>query len=143
MDEDRESTGGHRAVPHTADLRIEAWGPTREECIAEAVAGAVESFVDVSGAHAAHELTRHVDAHSDDDLLAAVLDEVVYLLDTTGEVPVDVELQAAGDGVDLGLAMVAAAALPRTGAVPKAVSLHELALAHGPRGWWCSVTLDV
>ena len=23
---------GHTSVPHTADLRIEAWGPTREDC---------------------------------------------------------------------------------------------------------------
>ena len=30
---------GHRTVPHTADLRIEAWGPTREEFIADAVPG--------------------------------------------------------------------------------------------------------
>ena len=34
---------GHRSVPHTADLRIEAWAPTRDGCIRQAVLGAVES----------------------------------------------------------------------------------------------------
>ena len=27
---------GHRAVPHTADLAVEAWADSREECLAEA-----------------------------------------------------------------------------------------------------------
>ena len=39
---------GHRTVPHTADLRIEAWAPTREECLAEAVRGLVDSFAVVA-----------------------------------------------------------------------------------------------
>ena len=40
---------GHRTVPHTADLRIEAWAPTREECMAEAARGLVGSFAAVAG----------------------------------------------------------------------------------------------
>jgi hypothetical protein len=27
----------HRSVPHTADALIEAWAPSREQCVAEAV----------------------------------------------------------------------------------------------------------
>ncbi len=45
-----DNTSGHRSVPHTADLRIEAWSPSREGCIGEAVRGTVESFLDTSGA---------------------------------------------------------------------------------------------
>jgi SHS2 domain-containing protein len=40
---------GHRTVPHAADLRIEAWAATREECMAEAVRGLVGSFATVAG----------------------------------------------------------------------------------------------
>jgi SHS2 domain-containing protein len=36
-------------MPHTADLRIEAWAPTREECLAEAVRSLVDSFAVVAG----------------------------------------------------------------------------------------------
>jgi hypothetical protein len=31
------SASGYRIVPHTADLRIEAWAPTRNGCIRQAV----------------------------------------------------------------------------------------------------------
>jgi SHS2 domain-containing protein len=40
-----EQTSGHRSVPHTADLRIEAWAPTRDGCIRQAVLGTVASFL--------------------------------------------------------------------------------------------------
>jgi hypothetical protein len=43
---------GHRTVAHTADLRVEAWAPSREQCIAEAVLGTVAAFVDTSSAPA-------------------------------------------------------------------------------------------
>ena len=70
----------------------------------------------------------------DDDLLVAALEEVIYLLDTTGEAPVDVKLSQADSGVDMTLAMVNASSAPQVGAVPKAVSLNELHLSHGKHG---------
>ena len=138
-----DNASGHRTVPHTADLRIEAWAPTRDGCIREAVLGAVESFLDTSSAHAQQTRRRRVKAERDDDLLVAALEEVIYLLDTTGEVPVDVNLSEADGGVDMALAMVDASAVPQVGAVPKAVSLNDLDLSESKHGWRCSVTLDV
>lgn len=134
---------GHRTVPHTADIRVEAWAPTRDECVAEAVLATVETYVDTAGAHAetAHEW--RVPDSSDEDLLVAVLDEVIYLSDVTSRVPVDVELVPDEQGVGVRLEMVDATRLPQVGAVPKGVSLHGLRLGHGPVGWSCSVTLDV
>jgi SHS2 domain-containing protein len=134
---------GHRSVPHTADLRIEAWAPTRDGCIRQAVLGTVESFLDTSSAQAQQTRRRRVTGDRDDDLLVAALEEVIYLLDTTGEAPVDVNLSQADGGVDMTLAIVNASAVPQVGAVPKAVSLNELHLSHGNDGWRCSVTLDV
>ena len=95
-------SSGHRSVPHTADVRVEAWAPTRELCVAEAVAAVVESFLETpastraTGAHVCR-----LTADSDDDLLVAVLDEVVYLLDTAGKVPIDVEIQPLEQAVDV------------------------------------------
>ena len=71
------------------------------------------------------------------------LEEVVYLLDTTGEAPVDLVLQDIDGGEEITFAMVDATTLPQVGAVPKAVSLNELHMSHRRRGWRCSVTLDV
>ena len=134
---------GHRTVPHTADLRIEAWAPTRDGCIRQAVLGTVESFLDLSSAHPDHTRLRRLIADRDDDLLVAVLDEVIYLLDTVAEAPVDLELHDIDDGVDVMFAMADAATLLQVGAVPKAVSLNELRFCGGRNGWRCLVTLDV
>jgi SHS2 domain-containing protein len=136
---------GHTSVPHTADLRIEAWGPTREDCIAEAVRGLVESFADVSGAASHRTIECHLSAGSDADLLAAALEEVIYRLDARGEVPVAVEVGRAADGgIDLALGAVDASTVEITGAAPKAASLSGLACApDASRRWSCAVTIDV
>jgi SHS2 domain-containing protein len=136
---------GHRSVPHTADLRIEAWGPTREDCIAEAVRGLVESFADTRGAGSQQATGRHLTASSDADLLAAAVEEVIYCLDADGEIPVTVEVSGVGDGgIDLWLRTVDASAVEITGAAPKAASLSGLTCAPGPSGRWsCAVTIDV
>ncbi len=134
---------GHRFVSHTADLRIEAWSPTREGCVREAVLGAVESFLDTSSAVPARSRTSRFEVHRDDDLLADVLDDVIYLLDTAGEAPIDLELRSTDGTVDVHYSMADARTLTQVGAVPKAVSLHGLALCRGGAGWRGSVTLDV
>ncbi len=130
-------------MPHTADLRIEAWAPTRDGCIRQAVLAVVESFLDLSSAHADHTRLRRLIADRDDDLLVALLDEVIYLLDTSGEAPVDLELQDVDDGVEVTFAMADARTLVQVGAVPKAVSLNDLRFSHDRHGWRCLVTLDV
>ncbi|PEG33467.1 archease [Mycolicibacterium agri] len=130
-------------MPHTADLRIEAWAPTRDDCIKQAVLGAVESFLDISDAGPTHTRVSRLTAASDDDLLVAVLDEAIYLLDTEGEVPVDLTLRDTGDSVEVAFEMVDAGALPQVGAVPKAVALNDLRLSHDGKQWRCLVTLDV
>ncbi len=136
---------GHRTVPHTADLRVEAWAPTREGCLAEAVRGLVSSFANVAGAAPHHTAKRHMTAGSAEDLLVAVVDEVIYWLDAEGEIPASVTVGQAGDGgVDLALSLADVTAAEIIGAVPKAASLHDLRCAPDPAGQWsCSVTIDV
>jgi SHS2 domain-containing protein len=128
-------------VPHTADVRIEAWGPDRDSCLAEAVLGLADAVVDRSAAGPDRErVSVPLTAESDVDLLVTALDEVIYRLDTRDQVPVEVEY---GSG-ELGLDMVDVHALPIVGPAPKAVTLHELSF--GPEGdghWSCSVTIDI
>ena len=148
-DPDTARRAGHRGVPHTADLRVEAWAPTREECLREAVLGVTESFVDVSGISgvpgASGTVVREatVRGERDEALLTGLLEEVVYRLDTEGEVPVAVEASPLPGGLRAVLSMADVGTLPVIGAAPKAVTLHELSFRGGPGGWTCSVTLDV
>lgn len=144
----QSGASGHGAVPHTADMRVEAWSPTAEGCIAEAVRAVVEGFADTSGATVVGERAYEVTAESDVDLLVAVLEEVVYRMDADGEIPLDAEvgsIRSAGAGLGLSVRfrMADADTAVPVGAVPKAVSLHDLQLRGGPGGWTCRVTLDV
>ncbi|MGY4969824.1 archease [Streptomyces nigrescens] len=137
------SAYGHRSVPHTADLCIEAWAASREECIAEAVRGVVGSFSDASAVAAGVMRECEVTADSDGRLLAAVIEEVIYRMEAAGELPADVEVTATEGGVRLRFTMAGSDVVAQVGAVPKAVSMHGLRLAQDTHGWACRVTLDV
>jgi SHS2 domain-containing protein len=113
----REESSGHRIVPHTADLRIEAWAPTREQCIAEAAPA--------------------------QDQLATVLDELIYRMDTDDEVPRAVEVRRQGADLRVLLAMADTARVTVIGAAPKAVTRRRLFFGPIDTGWRCIVTLDV
>jgi phage shock protein A len=136
---------GHRSVPHTADLRIEAWAPTREECLAEAARGLVDSFAVVAAARPRRTAERRFIAGSDADLLVAIIDEVIYRLDADGEIPVTVAVRPAPDGgVVLSMQLAGVGEAEITGAAPKAATLHDLRCAAGPAGpWSCGITVDV
>ncbi|MFE9169681.1 archease [Streptomyces kebangsaanensis] len=138
-----QSPRGHRSVPHTGDLRVEAWAPTREECVVEAVRGVVGSFAELPAD--APRVTREcvVSAEDDGRLLAAVLEEVVYRMDAADELPVDVAVTPEPGGARVRFRMADSSTATQTGAVPKAVALHGLRLAQDSHGWACRVTLDV
>ena len=136
-------SSGHRTVPHTADLRIEAWAPTIEECAAEAARALVESFADLSTATSAVEREYTVRAEDAEGRVVALLDEVIFRMDTAGELPRAIEVRRTGSGLRVRSAVVDAAEATVVGAVPKAVSFHELWVTEGAEGCRCSVTLDV
>ncbi|WP_435280906.1 archease [Streptomyces koelreuteriae] len=133
---------GHRTVPHPGDVRIEAWAACREHCLAEAVLALVECFADVSGVRAtAVDQVRLAEA-SDDDLLATLLDEVIFRWEEYGQVPVDVEADEADGGLDVRLAVIGLADVAITGSVPTAVAWEELRIGPDPYGWSCAVRVD-
>ena len=135
---------GHRALPHTADVIIEAWAPTREACIAEAVAGLVETFVDISetGETATHVFP--VPVPTDPAALVIVLEEALYVLDMNGQVPIATSIATTADGVLEGSFTLARAADGEpTGSVPKGISLSGLVFVDDGARWRCQFTVDV
>jgi SHS2 domain-containing protein len=134
---------GHRDLPHTADIRIEAWGPTREACLAEAVAALTEAFADTTGAVARRTAEADLDAETGEDALVAVLDEVIYLLEVAEVVPLGAEIEQRAGGLRLRMDVAALHDAEITGAVPKAVSLHGLRLGRDAGRWSCTATIDV
>lgn len=138
-----EAARGHRTLPHTADIRVQAWAGTREDCLAEAVAGLVDSFADTTRVAPQWSVDTDIQAPSDEDALVAALDEVIYLLETQGGVPVHAEATPVEGGLRLRLDLAPVAAVPVFGATPKAVTLHGLRFERCDGGWACEVTVDV
>nr|WP_206664156.1 archease [Thermomonospora catenispora] len=135
---------GHRRVPHTADLRIEAWGPTRERCLAEAVRGLVSSFADTAGVRPRRTVAVELPPGPAEDALVTVLEEVIYRLEVDGEITLDAEVaEPPGGGPVARLTVGDAAEATGVGAAPKAVSLHGLRFDRDAEGWSCTVTIDV
>ncbi|TDC37113.1 archease [Micromonospora sp. 15K316] len=135
---------GHRCVPHTADVRIEAWAPTREECVAEAVTALVETFTDTAGARPGPEREYETPPGENEDLLVTVLDEVIFRMETADELPLTTDVTEEGrGGLRVRWRVTGTDGVELIGAVPKAVSLHELRFGPDGGGWSCAVTLDV
>ncbi|MGI5485591.1 archease [Microtetraspora malaysiensis] len=134
---------GHTTLPHTADVRIKAWAPTRAECVAEAVRAMVEGFADLSDAVRCGTRSFQVEAGPPEDQILAVLDEVIYEMDVGARVPCSVDVREDEDGLHLTLGMTDVATVPQIGAVPKGISLHDLRFDRAPEGWMCTVTVDV
>ncbi len=134
---------GHTIRAHTADEILEAWGPTREACLEEAVLGLVSTVADVDGVgwswHRAVEL-----AGTDEELLVALLEEVIFDLDTSGELPVRVLVRPHADGVVAHLWLAHLARVTARGATPKGVAYSQLTMREErPGRWRCRVTIDV
>ncbi|KOT40686.1 hypothetical protein ADK41_10975 [Streptomyces caelestis] len=138
----RPEESGHRAVAQEDELRIEVWAASRENCLAEAVAAMVECFADVSGVRPTGVGRVRLAGASDDDLLAALLEEILYRLEEYGQVPVDVEADGTEDGLDVRLAVAALTDVRVTGRMPTAVGWEELRIHPGPYGWTCALTVD-
>lgn len=138
----REAPAGHRLVPHTADLRIEAWASTAERCVAEATHAMVRSFADLPPAPPTAWREFVVPAADDEMQLVAVLDEVIYRLDTDDEIPQHVDVRRDGKDLRVVMGMTDIAHVTIVGAVPKAVSLHGLRFAQHEGCWRCNVTVD-
>lgn len=125
---------------HPADLRIRAWGPTREACVAEAVRALVDSFV---GRVLARAWTVEFDAlgRTDADLLTGVLRTVILRVRTWHEVPVSTTVAPITNGLRLRCAMVDVGAVIPVGVVPKGVSGARC--ERWSRGWRCGASVDL
>src|SRR5262245_20433565 len=120
---------GHERLPHTADVRLHAWAPSRADCIAEAIAAMVGCFAVVPPGAPIEPVDLPMSASNDLDLLVGALDEVIFRLETEDQVPGAVTVAETPEGVRLHLEVTDVASAQQIGAIPKAVSLHDLSFA--------------
>jgi SHS2 domain-containing protein len=135
---------GHRQLPHPADCLLEAWGPDRASCLTETLLALVETFAEVRDPAATEVLPLAASETGAEDALVSLLEEVIYVVDALGVVPVRFHLAEAEDGGLTGdMEVVPASQVHLVGPVPKAVSYHALQAAPTEGGWQCRVLVDV
>lgn len=132
-----------RRPVHAGDLRIEAWAPTRERCIAEAVDALIGSFLGPTRPAASSRSHFHVTGATDSELVQAVLDHVVVTLLERHEVPVATSVSAGERGLTVFCRTVSAAAVVPVGSIPKGVSRRSALCHQFANGWFCAARIDV
>lgn len=135
---------GHRVVPHTADVIVEAWAPDLSGCFEEAVAALVGLCVRVDRATSLVERPVGVSAGPEEGQLLDLLDEAIFALDTAEGIPVAATVGQAGDGaLDAVLWLAPPDRVEAVGSVPKAVSHAELELRQASDRVSCRFLVDV
>lgn len=132
---------GYRFVDHTAELQVEIDAPSRTEVFREAVLALAELLAGDGVADAA-PLTRELAVSAADDpaLLAAWIDEVVFVAESEALVP------RRAERVETGVTEVRGTVTFARGAPPhlvKGVTYHDLVLARKGERWRGRVVLDV
>lgn len=132
---------GYRFVDHTAEVQLELEAPTREGVFVEAVL-ALGDLLGGDGTGEDARSTREVTAEAPDGpaLLAAWLDELVFLAENEGLVPVRADGVEAGPTAVRGTVAFAAGVPPH---LVKGVTYHDLLLDRVGETWRGRVVLDV
>jgi SHS2 domain-containing protein len=122
----------HELLEHTADLGIRAWGPTMEAAVAEAVIGLAE-VMGVRASGPGEVLTVRGDGEDDGSRLVALLNEVVFAVETGPVGIAGVRVRRDGGGLVADLEVVPTTT-PGEGVGVKAATYHQLAVERRPDG---------
>jgi SHS2 domain-containing protein len=139
-----EAPTGHRSLSRTGSVLIEAWAPTRSGCFAEAVRALVDRFADTTSVVVTQSTPLRIEAGSDTELLATLLEEVVFLREVFGLLPAGVVVDEALDG-GLGgtLDLAPLDGIKIVGPAPRAVCREELEFAWDGELWACRARVQV
>ncbi len=122
--ESQPAARGHQMIEHTADVIVEAWGPGFAAFCEEAVAGLIELYTERS-ADPVDTVIVPLSGTTEDDRLAGLLEDVIFLLDTSDLSPVGISVREETASISLSPQVVG------TGAVPKAISGLAVQVADG------------
>jgi tRNA nucleotidyltransferase (CCA-adding enzyme) len=161
---------GFELTEHTADVGVRAWGPGRTDVFAQAARGMLSLVCEPATVTARERYVVEVEAFDESLLLAAWLNELLYLVEGrrvvfSGEFEIEVLEEAAaggrqsqgadglpseagGEGAQVTLRALAVGepydpARHELRAAVKAATLHRLSLHEVAGGWEGHVLLDV
>jgi protein archease len=155
--ESAQTGAGWELTEHTADLGIHAWGPSAAAVFEQAALAMLSLIVDVSAVEPADTRDLEAQAPESDLLLAAFLNELLYVIEAGRFVPAAVHVEeparrSAEEGAT-GAASWHVRAQVRGEAfdpanhhvrtVVKAATLHGLSLTEASGRWHVTVVVDV
>ena len=125
---------GYRVFGHTAEIGFTAWGDTLANAFEEAARALVAVTFDPRTIRVREEREVAVEADRPDRLLVRFLNEIVYLIDAEGFVPLRVRVELGDGRLTAHLrGRVADSYRPtRRGPSVKAVTYHGLEIDPGP-----------
>jgi SHS2 domain-containing protein len=136
---------GFELVDHTADVGVRAWAPSSEGVFEEAAKAVFSLICDPLTIDQTDTSDVRLEADGRDLLLAAWLNELIYLFEAKRTLFVDFELVELDD-THLVARVTGERLDPARHAIcggVKAATLHQLSLNEGPNGWEAFVILDV
>ena len=89
---------GFRQLSHTADVKIEAWGPNFSVALVECVRGFTSLVTDVGAVEKSEERILVLTASTRERLLYDLIDQLVYLKDTETFLTSDATFVVSNDG---------------------------------------------
>jgi len=143
-----ERERGYRALSHTADKSLEAWGRTLEELFEAAAEGMFSESEDLAAIPRQMEWNVELQSDTRDDLLRAWLAELLWLWEREEAVPCEFEVREVAEKPWRFSARVRGGPTPpgqpHTGAPIKAVTYHGLRVWQDEQGLWrAQVVFDV
>jgi SHS2 domain-containing protein len=135
----------YKNLDHTADVGLEAWGPSREALFSNISKGLSDLIVEVDRVVPKREVEWAVDADSPEELLVKQLEEILYRLDKEGMVFSDFQISLRGLNAIKCLAYGEKLDRERHGFKTeiKAVTYHQIYLGEDNGEWKARVIFDV
>ena len=132
----------YRWIDHTSELELHVEAETEGEVLEDATSALAELLRGDAEAASGEPVTREVTVNADDraQLLAAWLEELVFLAETEAVVPERVRFETLDER---GLRACVDGRRGQPPHLVKAVTYHRLSFERGPTGWTATVVLDV
>ncbi len=138
-------SAGFELVDHTADVAVHAWGESPERVFEQAALGMVSLAYEVSRVRASARRHVRLEAPAREPLLAAWLNEILYVLEGRKFLVASFEVKHVDDRrLD---ALITGETLDvdrhRLRGIVKAATLHGLRVERTDEGWEARVVLDI
>lgn len=134
-------TFGHRVSRVDHGFVVDAWGPDRTDCLTQLARGLTETLFPGRYAGTGDSLPVSITADSDADLVAELVDEIVYFGDTLGLAVVDVSFEPAHGGVDGFFEIVPRAGTEPVGPAGRKLVTRRLQFSGEDSRWFCHLVM--